>query len=99
VRRKFRLNQEKDIKRVRRYGRSYADPLFTLIACKNEIQLTRIGIISSKSLGNAVKRNRARRRLRAGSDELFSKILPGWDVILVANKAIVEVRFTEILKQ
>ncbi len=46
----------------------------------------RVGITCSKKLGNAVKRNRAKRRLR----EIVNRILPelgneGWDYVLVGQ--------------
>jgi ribonuclease P protein component len=96
VKRRFRLNRESDIKRVRRFGKSTAHPLFALIACSNQSTITRTGIICSRSLGNAVKRNRARRRLRASVDSLFERVHPGWDILLVAKKPVIDVPFSEL---
>lgn len=46
----------------------------------------RVGFTASKKIGNAVMRNRAKRRLRAlVRDVLPSLAQPGWDYVLVAR--------------
>lgn len=46
----------------------------------------RVGFTCSKKLGNAVTRNRAKRRLRAIARELLPQLgRPGWDYVLVGR--------------
>lgn len=48
----------------------------------------RVGYTASKKVGNAVKRNRSRRRLRAAvNDVLAVRALPGHDYVLIARAA------------
>ena len=46
----------------------------------------RVGFTASKKIGNAVARNRAKRRLRALAREVLAgSARPGWDYVLVAR--------------
>ena len=48
----------------------------------------RVGFTASKKIGNAVLRNRAKRRLRALVREVLAdRARPGWDYVLVARPA------------
>jgi len=85
VKRRFRLTKSTDFQRVRRYGKSHAHPLMVLIALPNQEENSRIGISTGRSVGNAVQRNRAKRRLKAVSQITFPEIEPGWDIIVIAR--------------
>jgi ribonuclease P protein component len=56
----------------------------------------RIGVSAGRSVGNAVLRNRAKRRLRAAIAGLLSTLVPGKDLILLARPAISNASYTEI---
>jgi ribonuclease P protein component len=74
--------------RVRRFGETYAHPLVILILHHIESPLTRFAITAGTKLGNAVKRNRAKRLLRAGLQKLINQIQPGYNGILIARKEL-----------
>lgn len=47
----------------------------------------RVGFTCSKKLGNAVARNRAKRRLRAAAREVLrDNAVAGWDYVLIGRK-------------
>jgi len=53
----------------------------------------RVGFTASKKIGNAVFRNRAKRRLRALVREVMPGLVrPGWDYVLVAKPGATVVR-------
>ncbi len=53
----------------------------------------RVGFTCSKKVGNAVARNRAKRRLRAlARDVLPQQGLPGWDYVLIGRSGVTAAR-------
>jgi ribonuclease P protein component len=88
VKRCFRLTRSTDFKRVRRSGKSYAHPLVVLYALKSEEPGVRVGVSAGLAVGNAVKRNRAKRLLRAAMDELLPYAVPGSDLLLIARSPL-----------
>lgn len=59
----------------------------------------RVGFTSSKKVGNAVARNRARRRLRAAAAQILPLCAaPGYDLVLIARKETVERSFALLLQ-
>ncbi|MEN0040880.1 MAG: ribonuclease P protein component [Pseudomonadota bacterium] len=60
----------------------------------------RVGFTVTKKIGNAVKRNRIKRRLRAASAQLdMPAALAGHDVVFMANEPAYDAPFTDITKQ
>lgn len=59
----------------------------------------RVGYTCSKKIGNAVARNRAKRRLRAVARDVLPDLgRPGWDYVLVGRpKATIERTFSALL--
>ena len=96
MQRKFRLTRSEDFKRVRRFGKSYAHPLMVLVVqANNETRgintcptNVHVGVAAGRTVGNAVKRNRAKRLLRAAMQALLPSLEPGWDLVLIARPAL-----------
>jgi len=98
MRQPFRLTRSNEIKRVRRNGKSFSHPLFVLIKIPNELGITRFTITASKRVGNAVIRNRSRRRIRACIRQLYSAIAPGWDLMFLVRRPIQSASYLELQK-
>lgn len=77
---------------MRRKGDSYAHPLLVLIVLRNDIAITRIGVAAGKSVGGAVERNRAKRVLRAAAAGILPRLQPGWDILLLARRPLIQVK-------
>ena len=96
MKRRFRLTRSNDFKRVRRLGKSYAHSLVVLVTLPNQEKTIRIGVAASQSVGNAVNRNRAKRRIRASVDRFLPGVQNGWDLIFLARKSIGHADFAQI---
>src|SRR3989337_1269339 len=59
-----RLRRTRDIEIVREEGALTVDPHFTIRSKPNALGVIRVAVASPRALGTAVRRNRARRRVR-----------------------------------
>lgn len=98
-----RLRRRPEFLRVRHKGRRWIAPGLVLQACAvrnaetaRPARMDRtdgpadigFGLTASKKVGNAVERNRARRRLRAlAAGDLMRLAKPGTDYVLIARRA------------
>lgn len=90
--REHRLRSNRDFQRVYRIGRSWAHPLAALHLAASPSG-RRFGISVSKKVGNAVRRNRVRRRLREVIRAAFPELRTGYDAVIVARAAAAEADF------
>jgi ribonuclease P protein component len=95
----LRLRSATDFERVRRDGRSFAHPLIVLVACRQPAEASaasRLGFAAGRGVGSAVKRNRAKRRLRAAVRAQAHAIPAGWDLLWIARAPCVTCEFTQL---
>lgn len=94
-----RLQKRGDFLRLQHRGVKQVMPAFILQAAASPDQLPhiRIGYTASKKIGNAVCRNRAKRRLRAlAALALVSASRPNTDYVLIARHKILRAGFTQL---
>lgn len=91
------INKNRDFCKVYKRGVYSASTVLVTYAVKNRLKLQRFGITTSKKTGNAVKRNRARRIIRAALAQIKDKILCGYDIVFVSRKKTSEVKTFEVL--
>ncbi len=96
MQRKFRLTRSEDFKRVRRSGKSYAHPLLVLVVQAGDDGRLRVGVAASRTVGVAVKRNRAKRLLREAIRTLLPTLPTGHDLLLVARPPLVSCSVFEV---
>ena len=90
------LTLNKDFRRLYYKGKSSVHPLLVTYVMKNKLGYCRIGITTSKKVGNAVHRNRARRVIRAAVRSCPMPEGEGWDFVFVARTRTALVKSTEL---
>jgi ribonuclease P protein component len=94
--RKYWITSTNDFKRVRLSGKSYAHPLVVIICAEGTAENSRVGLITGKSIGKAVRRNKARRRLRMIFGELMPEFTSCVDMVVIGRPAIDRASYVEI---
>ena len=97
MKREQRLRTPADFRRVRDHApRGWPHPLLVLYAAPNDLGRTRVGITVSSRVGNAVVRNRVRRRLREALRARLDRLASGRDILVVARPASAEATWSEL---
>ena len=97
--RSYSLKRHKEFRYTYARGRSQSASLFTLVYARSRNESVRVGFSVSKRVGNAVQRNRAKRRMRAALTPMLGCIAGGFNVIFVAKPDVPEAPFAELGKQ
>lgn len=85
MKRAYRLRRPDQFRRVRREGRTFSAQLLLLNVLAGRRRRTRCGFVVGKQVGIAVRRNRAKRRLREAVRLLLPRIVSGYDLVFVAR--------------
>jgi ribonuclease P protein component len=92
------LKENRDFSFLYRRGKSLVTPVVVIYYRKNKKNNIRYGITTGKKIGNAVKRNRARRIIRAAFSELKPSIKSNYDFIFVARGKTPYVKSKDVKK-
>ena len=90
------LKQNHEFRRLYNKGRSAVSPYFAIYCRKTNRPVSRLGITTGVKLGNAVKRNRARRRIRALYRTNEACLAPGYDIVVVARSRVIYGRYDQL---
>lgn len=94
-----RIRSKKDFSDLYQSGGCFRGKHFNLIFRPNELGFSRMSAVASRRIGNAVARNRARRRAR----ELFRRhkdLVPGTlDMLVIARLGIGAASWEELFRQ
>jgi ribonuclease P protein component len=94
-----RILNRKDFVNLNRCGKRHHTAHFTVILRENGLGITRLGITVSKKTGNAVQRNKVKRRIR----EFFRRHKDDFpkqnDVLIVAKKDACKLDFRQVKEE
>ena len=91
-----RLRQRGDFDAVYRRARPYRSDLFVLRALRTDLPSSRFGFPVRQAVGNAVVRNRIKRRLREAVSAM--PIAGGWDVVVSARVGAADADYQRLRK-
>lgn len=92
------LKENRQFSYLYRRGKSFVSPVLVTYIIKNKTNNLRYGITTGKKIGNAVKRSRARRIIRAAFKQVNPYLKNGYDIVFVARGKTPYVKSTDILK-
>ena len=89
-----RISGQKRHSQIHREGSSAANRLLVIRYLENGLDHSRVAFVVSKRIGNAVARNRVKRRLREAVRE--RPLTGGWDAVFIARRGIERASFREV---
>ena len=90
------LKQNHEFRRLYNKGKSAVSPYFVIYCRRTGRPVSRLGITTGVKLGNAVRRNRARRRIRELYRTHEDRLPVGCDVVIVARSRCIYGRYSEL---
>lgn len=90
------VKENYEFRRIYRKGKSAVSPQLVIYCQRNRRGHSRLGVSVSTKLGCAVVRNRVRRHIREIYRLNKAKILPGYDLIVVARVRAVETDYQKL---
>ncbi len=93
---RYRLLRTADFDRALRTGRRVGSSYLSLFVSDNELGRPRVGFAVSRKLGNAVVRNRIKRRLRELVRPLAQSTQAGLDVVIVARPSAIDAEYARL---
>ncbi len=94
--RDLRISRGKEYSFIYKNSRRLQGKYMIVFARETKLPNNRFGIVTSKKIGNAVIRNRAKRQLREVIRKNLSNLRPGYDVVIVARFNIKEAKSDRI---
>nr|WP_300002712.1 ribonuclease P protein component [Tissierella sp.] len=93
---KFRIRKNMEFKNIYKTGKNYWNRNLVLYVKKNGLTETRVGYTITKKIGNAVVRNKIRRRMKEIVRLNFHNIKEGYDLVFIAKRSILNIPYQEL---
>jgi len=95
LRRAERITRRPEYKKIQKFGVRTHGRFMTLLVQPNQQTFNRLGIVASRRVGNATRRNRAKRLVR----ELFrkNKLSLGLDVVVLTRREMPDIDLASLV--
>ncbi len=94
MQRSLRLTGNKQFTRIRGQGKSAANRFLVIRFLPNGLDHSRFGFMVSRRIGNAVVRNKVKRRLREAVR--LTPVKAGWDAVFIARRGTERAGYHEL---
>jgi ribonuclease P protein component len=85
-----KLTARRQFLAVYEHGKRVSAGTFVLFGVPTDLPTTRIGFTVTRKIGNAVQRNRIKRRLREVFRRRRAVLVPSFDIVINARQAVLE---------
>lgn len=93
------LKKDSDFRKVYKHGKSFANRYLVMYILENKSGSSRIGISVSKKVGNAITRNKLRRRIKECYRlDIDENVKEGFDIVFIARVSSKDSEYKDIEK-
>lgn len=96
MKKKYIVKESKDFEKIIKTGKCKKNRSFVIYSLNNDISYNRYGISVSKKLGNAVFRNKYKRRIRSIIDNNKKDYNISKDYIIILRKGSISLKYKEL---
>ncbi len=93
-----RIRKKKDFLHLYKKGKRFRGKSFILVYLSNELGYSRVAVVASKKLGNAVKRNKIKRQFRTLYRRNKTLLTEPLDLIIIPHREINEIQWQSLEK-
>jgi ribonuclease P protein component len=95
---KERIRKKRDFLFIYKNGNRYRDRNFTVVSLSNDLKYSRLAVVVRKKVGNAVKRNKIKRRIKALFRRNKDLLKDSKDLIFIVKPNIVKASWESLRK-
>ncbi len=93
---KNRLRKNMEFRKVYKVRKNFWNRNLILYIRKNGTEETRIGVTITRKVGNAVVRNKLKRRIKELNNAYIADLKSGYDIVVIPKKNAVDLPFKDL---